>query len=318
MVVARDTVTDRLRREAHALGFSHFGVAPVGAMEQEQRLLEAWLAAGRHGGMAWMERDPTRRCDPRRVLEGARSVISVAMNYYSPEEHATDPDIAKISRYAWGSDYHDLLGERLERLERCIAEALPEERTRRYVDTGPVMDKAWAVRAGIGWLGKNGNVITRDLGSWIFLGEILTTAVLEYDTPIGDFCGSCTRCLEACPTEAIVEPCVVDARKCISYLTIEHRGEHEAQWREADFRNWVYGCDICQDVCPWNSFAQPTGEAAFTPRPWNLSPRIEELAEIDDETFRERFRKSPIKRTKAEGLRRNARTLLAQRESHRD
>ncbi|MBR9974036.1 MAG: tRNA epoxyqueuosine(34) reductase QueG [Bacteroidetes bacterium] len=301
-----------------ALGFSHFGIAPAGEMEEEHRLLEAWLAAGRHGNMAWLEKDPSRRCDPTRVLEGARSVISVAMNYYSPEAHDENPDIAKISRYAWGSDYHDLIGERLERLERRIAEELPGERTRRYVDTGPVMDKAWAVRSGIGWLGKNGNVITRDLGSWVFLGEILTTAVLEYDRPIEDYCGSCTRCLEACPTEAIVEPYVVDARKCISYVTIELRGEHEAQWHKADFQNWVFGCDICQDVCPWNSFAQPTGEVSFAPRAWNLTPRTQDLADIDDETFREHFRKSPVKRTKAEGLRRNARTLLAQRESHRD
>ncbi|MDX9757845.1 MAG: tRNA epoxyqueuosine(34) reductase QueG [Bacteroidota bacterium] len=318
VVTSGETCTDRIRREAFRLGFSHVGVARAEALDIEREGLEDWLARGYHAGMEWIARDPARRADPRLVLEGARSVISVAMNYYHPVPHATDPTVARISRYAWGDEYHDLMSGRLAALEEFIQQEKPDARTRRVVDTAPVMDKAWAVRAGIGWLGKNAMVITRDHGSWIFLGEILTTVALAYDTPIEDYCGTCTSCLDACPTQAIVAPAVVDSARCISYLTIEHRGEHPAASREADFRNWIFGCDICQDVCPWNSFAQPSAEAAFAPRPENLVIGIEEAAEIRDEEFRARFRKSPVKRAKPDGFRRNARTLLAQRESHTD
>lgn len=318
MVNGSQTIRDRIREKAFALGFSHFGIAAAGPMPEEEARLRAWLGKGYHGAMAWMAKDTHRRSDPRQVLEGARSVISVAMNYYSPEQHAADRDAARISRYAWGEDYHLILEKRLTELEQFVVAEKPEARTRRYVDTGPVMDKVWAVRAGIGWLAKNGNVITRDFGSWVFLGEILTTLEFEYDVPIEDFCGSCTACLDECPTEAIVEARVVDSTKCISYLTIEHRGPHDEDALAMDFRNWVYGCDICQDVCPWNSFSQPTAEPGFAPRSFNLTPTIADIAGISDEDFRENFRKSPVKRTKAEGLRRNARTLLAQQESYTD
>ena len=318
MVNDAPAVSDRLRAEAATLGFSHLGIAPARVLDEEAGRLETWLREGHHAGMAWMAREPERRGDPARVLPGVRSVISVTMNYYTPHRHSDDPGIARISRYAWGNDYHDMMGDRLTRLEAVLHDMLPDQVSRRYVDTGPVMDKAWAVRAGIGWLGKHGNVITRDHGSWIFLGEILTTAELPYDRPIEDFCGSCTACIEACPTQAIVRPYVVDSRRCISYLTIEHRGEHSAEVEAMDFRGWVYGCDTCQDVCPWNSFAQVTGEEAFQPRGHNLAPGIRELAGLDEVEFRERYRKSPVKRTKAEGLRRNARTLLAQAESNKD
>ena len=318
VVSSDDTRTDRIRREALRLGFSHVGVAPAASLAAERMRLEHWLARGFQADMVWMARDPARRTDPRLVLDGARSVISVAMNYYHPVPHSGDPDVAHISRYAWGDDYHDIVTARLAALEAYIVTEVPDARTRRYVDTGPVMDKAWAVQAGIGWLGKNGMVITRDHGSWIFLGEILTTVALDYDTPIEDYCGSCTRCLDACPTHAIVAPTVVDSARCISYLTIEHRGPHPEDMRQEDFHGWVFGCDICQDVCPWNSFAQSSAESAFAPRPGNIAPRIDALATIEDEEFRDRFRKSPVKRSKAEGLRRNARTLLAQQESHRD
>lgn len=318
MVVAGPTPTERIRGHALALGFSHVGFAAAEALTEEGRLLNAWLDAGYHAGMGWIARDPDRRADPRHVLEGARSVISVAMNYYTPREHSRQPDAARISRYAWGDDYHQVMDERLAALEQFITSEHDDARTRRYADTGPVMDKAWAVRAGVGWLGKNGNVITRDRGSWIFLGEILTTLALQYDTPIGDYCGTCTSCLDACPTQAIVHPCVVDSSRCISYLTIEHRGPHPAESAQMNFHNWVYGCDICQDVCPWNSFAHPTEETAFAARAANVAPSITELADISDEEFRARFRKSPVKRAKAEGLRRNARTLLQQNESNSD
>ncbi len=312
------SLTARLRTEALALGFSHVGFAPAVPLEQESIHLNAWLNAGYHAGMQWLEKDPARRSDPRQVLEGTESVMSVAMNYFTPMEHSRRTGDARISRYAWGDDYHDLLGSRLAALEEVIRAELPHARTRRYVDTGPVMDKAWAVRSGIGWLGKHGNVITRDRGSWIFLGEILTTAKLEYDAPMEDYCGSCTRCLEACPTQAIVRPYVVDSARCLSYLTIEHRGEFPEEVAALDFSGWAYGCDTCQDVCPWNSFAQPSAEAGFEPRSWNVAPRVESLAELSVEEFRERYRGSPVKRTKVEGMRRNARTLLRQQESHTD
>jgi epoxyqueuosine reductase len=318
-VVARDDMfAGQIRQKAFEIGFTHCGFAEAVALETEEAGLRDWLAAGHHAGMQWMARDPHRRVDPREVLEGACTVISLAMNYYSPERHADERDRARISRYAWGDDYHLIIERRLEELERFVVGLLPGVRTRRYVDTGPVMDKAWAVRAGYGWLGKHGNVITRDYGSWIFLGEILTTLELTPGVAMEDFCGTCTSCLDACPTQAIVEPYVVDAGKCISYVTIEHRGPHPESVVEMDFQNWVFGCDICQDVCPWNSFAQPTGEAGFAPRPFNLAPGIVELTRLSDDEFRSRYRNSPLKRAKPEGLRRNARTLLAQQESHRD
>jgi len=318
VVKNEDSLTTRLRMRAAELGFSHIGFSPASPLDTEAVRLRTWLDSRHHADMRWMEKDPDRRTDPRQVLEGAASVISVAMNYYVPQEHSCSDGAARISRYAWGDDYHDILGERLAALEEFIRAERPEARSRRYVDTGPVMDKAWAVRAGIGWLGKNGNVITRDLGSWVFLGEILTTVELDYGTPMDDYCGSCTRCLEACPTQAIVRPYVVDSSRCLSYLTIEHRGEFAVEAAGWDFEGWVYGCDTCQDVCPWNSFAQPTEEPGYAPRAWNIAPQVEELAALSVEEFRERFRRSPIKRTKVEGLRRNARTLLAQRESHTD
>ncbi|MBN1448855.1 MAG: tRNA epoxyqueuosine(34) reductase QueG [Bacteroidetes bacterium] len=308
----------RIRERARTLGFSHVGIARADALDIESARLHEWLLRGYHADMDWMARDPRRRSDPREVLPGAASVVCLAMNYYTPGVHSDDPRHGKISRYAWGSDYHAIVGDALAALENEIREVTDGAETRRYVDTGPVMEKAWAVRAGIGWLGKHSNVITRDRGSWVFLGEILTTADLEYDAPIPDFCGSCTACIDACPTQAIVEPYVVDAHRCISYLTIEHRGAVIPGAKDADFRGWVFGCDICQDVCPWNSFAQESPESGFAPRSENMCPELEDMADIPDEVFRERFRKSPVKRCKPDGLRRNARTVLAQQESYTD
>jgi epoxyqueuosine reductase len=308
--------TDELRQAALALGFSHVGFAAAEELSGERLRLSQWLAQGHHAGMGWMERDVEKRSDPRMVLPGARSVISVAMNYYTPVAHSDSPDIAKISRYAWGEDYHDVLGERLAKLEDVVRNTIPDVQTRRYVDTGPVMDKAWAVRAGIGWLGKNGNVITRDLGSWIFLGEILATCEFVYDEPIADYCGSCTSCIEACPTQAIVAPAVVDSRRCLSWLTIECRDEELPLREGMQMDGWVFGCDVCQDVCPWNSFAQESPEPGFHPRAVNVEAPLAELAQITDEEFRERFRRSPVKRCKPWGMRRNARTVSVRNESN--
>jgi epoxyqueuosine reductase len=308
----------KIREYALSLGFSHCGFAKAEALETEGARLRGWLDRGLQAGMGWMERDPEKRSDPRRIVDNAISVISVSMNYHTNHLHSGDGDTGKISRYAWGEDYHDVMGGRLEELEKWLFSEYPESRSRRYVDTGPVMDKAWAVRAGIGWLGKHSNVISRDIGSWIFLGEIITTLPLAFDAPIGDYCGSCTACIDACPTQAIIEPYVVDANRCISYLTIEYRGEDIPEAQRGAFDNWVFGCDVCQDVCPWNSFAVETRERAFAPRPGSTALELTALARISDEEFRERFRGTPVTRTKAKGMRRNARTVLADKESYSD
>lgn len=307
---------DVVKQAARALGFSHVGIAEAGTLEPERARLEEWLARGYHAGMQWMARDPERRTDPALVLPGARSVIAVARNYYHPTAHSEDSAHAKISRYAWGDDYHDRMTPLVEELARRVEQIVPGALTRVYVDTGPSLDKAWAVRAGIGWLGRHTNVITRDRGSWVFLGVIFTTAVLAPDAPIPDFCGTCTACIDACPTHAITEPYVVDANRCIPYLTIELKDEEIRGVDAADLGSWVFGCDICQDVCPWNRFARPTDEECYAPRAHAVAPPLADLAVIDDDSFRARFRGSPVMRAKPRGMRRNARTLLAVCASH--
>jgi epoxyqueuosine reductase len=258
-----------------------------------------------------MEPNFEKRADPRNILPDARSVIAVALNYFTPAQHNSDQSVGKISRYAWGDDYHDVLTARLETLLGYIHSIEPASEGKLYVDTGPVMDKAWAQRAGVGWKGKHTNVITQEYGSWVFLGEIILNLELEYDEPATDHCGTCTLCIEACPTQAIVEPYVVDSNRCISYLTIEHRGEIPADLGEK-FEGWIYGCDICQDVCPWNQkFSTVAPVKEFQPREQNLNPEPKAILEMNQEQFSERYRKSPIKRTKLAGLKRNARIVLS-------
>jgi len=285
------------------------GIARADLLTEEGARLNEWLARGYHGTMAWMQKDPEKRVDVRRIVPGAKSVISLAMNYYTPVGHTSADGTGKISRYAWGDDYHVIMTPRIHSLVDCIKSELPDVRSAAYADTGPVMDKAWAVRAGIGWLGKHTNVITKEYGSWLFLGEIILDAELEYDEAITDFCGSCTACIDACPTDAIVEPYVLDSTKCISYLTIEGRGDIP-ETVKPKLENWVYGCDICQDVCPWNRFQKPTDELAFRPRQENADPGLHSLTTITEEEFTRRFRRSPVKRTKRRGLVRNAAAVL--------
>ena len=304
------TVTQRIKAKARELGFTKVGVARADELSQEGERLQTWLGRGYHATMGWMVRDAEKRIDPRRVLSNAKSVVSVAMNYYTPPPHDQSPDVGKVSRYAWGDDYHVVMTERLEQLKGFVESEVPGAQAKIYVDTGPVMEKAWAQRAGLGWIGKHTNLITKDFGSWVFLGELLLDVELEYDAPLLDFCGSCRACIDACPTEAIVEEYVLDANKCISYLTIEHRGELPGNL-VPKFENWVYGCDICQDVCPWNRFQQPTLEEAYQPRPLNKAPQLQEVADLSQEEFTRRYRKSPIKRTKHAGLVRNAKAILS-------
>ncbi|MCB0712712.1 MAG: tRNA epoxyqueuosine(34) reductase QueG [Ignavibacteriae bacterium] len=303
----KGTITEEIRRYAkEELGFDLIGFTPAERLTEEGAQLEEWLARGYNGSMEWLERDPNRRTDPREVLPSARSVIVVAKNYYTPYQHSEEPSHVKVSRYAWGRDYHRILPKKLKKLHQHIIALAPDAENRWYVDAGPVMEKAWAVRAGLGWLGKHSNVITRSHGSWVFLGVMLTSLELLYTNPIPDFCGSCTRCIDACPTDAITQPYLVDANRCISYVTIEQKPKEPLDPEfAATFDRWVFGCDICQEVCPWNKFQQPTDEPDFAPRPGRLDLTFDQIAAMTDEEFEERFRGSPIMRTKLEGLQRN-------------
>lgn len=305
-----EQLTRQLKSQALRLGFTKVGIARAEPLSEEAEHLRQWIARGFHASMAWMAESVVKRTDPCEILPGARTMIALAMNYYTDNSHALKPGSGKISRYAWGDDYHDILSSRAAELCTWLAHECPGSSSRLYVDTGPVMDKAWAARAGIGWLGKHTNIITPEFGSWVFLAEILTTVEFEADPPATDHCGSCTLCIEACPTQAIVEPYIVDSNLCLSYLTIEHRGDVDESLKDR-FEGWIYGCDVCQDVCPWNAkFARPTQESGFAPRPGNLSPSLEQWVHMDRAEFSARFRKSPMKRTKWEGLLRNIRIVL--------
>lgn len=294
--------TKRLKTQALALGFSKVGVARAEPLETEAGRLQDWLARGRHATMGWMARTAEKRTRPERLLPGVKSVVAVALNYDTPPRRVDAPGVAKISRYAWGDDYHDVLTEKLTALLDWVRTERPGANGYVAVDAQPAMDKAWAVRAGLGWLGKHGNVITREFGSWVFLGELFLDVELEPETePIPDHCGVCTACLDACPTEAIVEPYVVDARRCISFATIESKSETP----EMATHGWVFGCDVCQDVCPWSRFRQPTTEPHFAPREGMVAPTFEELAALTPEAFKERFAGTPVLRAKHRGLQRN-------------
>lgn len=300
-----------VKQKALSLGFHKVGIAAVAVEEEDAAAvhLQAWLALGYHADLDWMT-NPKRR-DIRACLPEARSVICVALNYYTPHRHSENRESAKISRYAWGRDYHRVIQQKLKTLSQWLVGQGEGIQTRYYVDTGPVQDKAWAQRAGIGWLAKNGNVISREYGSWLFLGEILTNLVLDSDSPHPQHCGTCTRCLDACPTGAIVEPFIVDANRCIAYHTIENRAEKLPEAIASQLHGWVAGCDICQDVCPWNQrFAQETDVKEFQPYPENVAPTLIELATISDAEWNRRFPASAVRRIKPEMLRRNARANL--------
>ena len=304
-------ITEKIREAALAAGFDAVGFARAEEISPEGGRLREWLARGFHGEMKWLEREPERRSDPRRLFPDARSVVAVALNYYTPSQHIDDPAEGKISRYAWGDDYHDVVKEKLRMLLAGIQALSPGAQGMVCVDTSAVMDKAWVVRAGIGWLGKHTNVISKDLGSWIFLGEIILNIELEYDNvPVPDHCGSCTACIDACPTDAIVEPYVVDSRKCISYATIELRDDRLPDEIADNLNGWLYGCDICQDVCPWNRFQQPADDPRFEPRRGETTLSEDEILSMTHAEYVERFRGSAVKRAKLTGLKRNARYLM--------
>ncbi len=299
MTLAATILTDSVKALALDLGFDLVAIGPADPPEHGEAF-RGWIEAGRAGSMGYLARRLEERLDPRRVLPGARSVVCVALNYYQGE--ATDPSWRPVARYAWGRDYHDVLGPRLDRLVAHLAEA-GGARSRGYVDTGPVLERDLAARAGLGWIGKNTMLLHPGLGSWFFIGLLLTTAELSHDAPLDDRCGSCRACLDACPTGAFIAPYVLDARRCVSYLTIEHRGEIDSAQRPG-MAGWQFGCDVCQDVCPWNRRAPVTRQPDFQPRQPYPDPLA--IAAMDDEAIRGRFKGSALLRAKASGLRRNA------------
>jgi len=302
--------SNKIKQKALEIGFHKIGIVPSAALTDEATRLRTWLENDFHGGMAWMEHEPEKRTDPKLIFPDAKSMIVLALNYYTPHEHPEDREKGKISRYAWGDDYHDVVKEKLRELFNWIKSENPNADGKLCVDTAPLMDKAWAVRAGLGWMGKHSNIITKEFGSWFFIGEILLNLELDYDTEtVADHCGSCTACINACPTGAIVEPYVIDSRQCISYATIELRTPELPENIEENLNGWLYGCDICQDVCPWNRFEKPTDELRFEPRNHETSIGIDEVSELLPESYAERFRKTAIKRAKLSGLQRNARAL---------
>jgi epoxyqueuosine reductase len=297
-------LSDSVKSLALDLGFDAVGIGPADPPEHGAEF-ERWIAAGHAGGMAYLARRRQERLDPDRVLPGARSVVAVALSYYQGD--VADVSWTPVARYAWGRDYHDVIAPRLERLAAHLEEACGA-RSRAYVDTGPVLERDLSARAGLGWIGKNTMLLHPHLGSWFFIGVLLTTAELEHDAPLPDRCGRCRACLDACPTGAFAAPYVLDARRCISYLTIEHRGPIDESIA-AEIGDWQFGCDICQSVCPWNRKAPETGETAFLPSaPF---PGARAVVDMTDEELRERFRHTALWRSKPDGLRRNARLALA-------
>ena len=296
--------TSFIKSEAKRLGFLSCGISRAEFLEEEAPLLEIWLNNGCHGEMSYMENHFDKRLDPTKLVDGAKSVISLSLNYYS-DELQLDLAAPKISRYAYGEDYHSVIKSKLGLLIQSIQEHIGEVNGRAFVDSAPVLDKAWAKKSGLGWIGKNSNLISKKAGSFFFLAELIIDLDLEYDiAPTVDHCGTCTKCIDACPTEAIVAPYVVDGSKCISYLTIELKNEIPAEFK-GKMGNWMFGCDICQDVCPWNKFSVLHTEPAFIPHHDLLGINSAEWQEITKDTFNKVFKNSAVKRTKFKGLKRN-------------
>jgi epoxyqueuosine reductase len=300
----RAVYSQLIKTEAKNLGFLFCGIAKAEFLEQEAPRLENWLQKGMHGEMAYMENYFDKRLDPRLLVDGAKSVISLGLNYYSDNKQE-DPSAPKISKYAFGADYHTVIKDKLKQLLAVINEKIGEVGGRAFVDSAPVLDKAWAKKAGLGWIGKNSNLISKKTGSFFFLAELIVDIELEYDVePTADHCGTCTRCIDACPTDAIVAPQVVNGSLCISYLTIELKNEIPAEFK-GKMDGWMFGCDICQDVCPWNKFSLLHQEQSFNPHPDLLGMNTADWNEITEDVFKKVFKNSAVKRTKFDGLKRN-------------
>ena len=298
--------TNLIKKEAIRLGFMSCGISKAGFLEEEAPRLEEWLNKNRNGKMSYMENHFDKRLDPTKLVDGSKSVISLLLNYYP--DKVQNPESYKISKYAYGKDYHFVIKDKLKSLLQFIQSEIGEVAGRSFVDSAPVLDKAWAAKSGLGWIGKNSNLLSKKAGSFFFIAELIVDLELEEDTPVTDHCGTCTACIDACPTNAIVEPYKVDGSKCISYFTIELKDELPNSFKNT-FEDWMFGCDICQDVCPWNRFSKPHNEPLFDPHPDLLKFDKKDWQEITRETFNEIFRKSAVKRTKFEGLKRNIKFL---------
>ena len=295
--------TKTIKSIAQNLGFSFCGISKAEQLQTEAKHLEQWLNKGFNGKMSYMENHFEKRIDPTKLVPGSKSVISLLYNYYTPKKQQ-DKTAPKISTYAYGKDYHFVIKEKLKTFVAQIEENIGAIEGRIFVDSAPVLDKAWAQKSGLGWIGKNANLINKNMGSFFFIAEIICDLVLDYDSPIKDYCGTCTACIDACPTDAIVQPYVVDGSKCISYLTIELKDDIPKSFNEK-MDNWMFGCDVCQDVCPWNKFSKIHNEPAFEPNEKLLQMNKTEWKEITSEVFNEIFKKSAVKRTKFTGLKRN-------------
>ncbi|MEM9685310.1 MAG: tRNA epoxyqueuosine(34) reductase QueG, partial [Bacteroidota bacterium] len=296
-----------IKAEAKRLGFLSCGIAKADFLEEEAPRLEKWLNRNMHGEMKYMENHFDKRLDPRLLVDDAKSVISLLLNYF-PSETQKDPQAPKLSKYAYGTDYHFVIKDKLKQLLSFIQEKIGAVNGRAFVDSAPVLDKAWAVKSGLGWMGKHTNVISKKAGSYYFIAELIVDLPLEYDTPVTDHCGSCTACIRACPTQAIVEPYKIDGSKCISYFTIELKDSIPEEFREK-LDNWMFGCDVCQDVCPWNRFSTAHNEPLFNPHPELLSMTRKDWEEITESVFKKIFKKSAVKRANYKKLQENIKFL---------
>jgi epoxyqueuosine reductase len=299
---SKHTHTQFVKSEAKRLGFDFCGISKAEFLEEEAPRLEKWLKENKQGQMSYMENYFDKRLDPRLLVDNAKSVISLLYNYY-PEQTQT-PDAPKISKYAYGQDYHEVIKNKLHEFLSTLKQSIGDINGRAFVDSAPVLDKAWAKKSGLGWIGKNSNLINKQQGSFFFIAELIIDLDLEYDGPIKDYCGTCTKCIDACPTEAIVEPYIVDGSKCISYLTIELKENIPTEFKNK-MDNWAFGCDVCQDVCPWNSFSLTHKEPLFDNHKGLLNFSEVEWNEMTEETFNLVFKNSAVKRTKYKGLKRN-------------
>jgi epoxyqueuosine reductase len=299
-----DLNTSKIKTWCNDLGFDYCGIAKAEMLDDDARKLEGWLNKGFHGKMQYMENHFDLRIDPKKLVPGAKSVITLLINYY-PEKKQIDEG-AKISKYAYGNDYHTVIKSKLKTLLQNIKTEIGEVNGRGFVDSAPVLERSWAIKSGLGWVGKNGNLINKQSGSFFFIATLIVDLELEYDDPFAkDYCGSCTRCIDACPTDAILDNKVIDGSKCISYFTIELKDALLPDEMKNKFSNWMFGCDVCQEVCPWNRFSKPTKEVGFTPIPQILNYTKENWQEVTEETFKEVFKNSPLMRSKFEGIKRN-------------
>lgn len=298
---------DKLISLSEELAFIDIGFAKVEPLDKEIEVYKKWLDSGKNATMQWMERNLEKRQNPSQLVTGAKTVIILLYNYYTGKKYSESKEFGKISRYAWNYDYHDIILPKLRKLENLIKEEFPNSNNRSYVDTGPILEKVWAEKAGVGWQGKNSLLISKKYGSYVFLGTIITSVEFECLPQVKDYCGTCTKCIDACPTDAIVEDKIVDSNKCISYWTIEAKADSEIPEEiSQNSNNWIFGCDICQEVCPWNRHKPKiTDDLDFFPRNNETELSKEFILNLSQEEFSGRFRKSPIKRTKIAGLKRN-------------